>query len=100
MIANWWHLALTPDGRHAHQLDPVALQDAVDAELLADPDLDAGTAEAEVLAEEAERIRRDLGFPKGNRWVGRPGWDSALSQGEPHPNFLASATVHRGGEEP
>lgn len=96
MIGNWWHLAQTPDGMHAHQLDPVALQALVDAELAADPELDEATAEAEVLGEEAERIRAELGFPPKGRWISRTGWSSSLSQGEPHPSFLEAATVHRG----
>lgn len=98
MIGNVWHLAQTPAGKHAHQLDPVALEPLVEAELAADPELDRATAEAEVLAEEAERIRRELGFPKAGRWFNREGWDSNLSFGEPHPKFLAEATVHRIGE--
>jgi hypothetical protein len=96
MVGNWWHLAETPSGRHAHQLDPIALQGLIDAELAADPNLDAATAEAEVLGDEAERIRRELGFPSRARWLSREGWSSSLSQGEPHASFLAVATVHRG----
>lgn len=98
MIGNVWHLAQTPTGLHAHQLDPVALEALVVAELEADPELDRATAEAEVLGDEAERIRRELDFPKAGRWFAREGWDSNLSFGEPHPKFLAEAAVHRVGE--
>lgn len=95
MIGNWWHLTQTPTGTHAHQLDPVALQAEVDRRVAGDSELSEAAAEAEVLADEADRIRAELGFPIKGRWVSRPEWDSQLSQGDPHPRFLAQATVHR-----
>ena len=97
MIGNWWHLAQTPDGPHAHQLDPVALQAEAEQRMAEDPELLELQAEAEVIGDEAERIRTELGFPPKGRWVMRAGWDSSLSMGEPHPSFLARATVHRVG---
>lgn len=99
MLAGWWHLAQTPTGPHAHQLDPVAMQTEADRRVAEDPELTREYAEAEVLGDEAERIRTELGFPPRGRWMSRPPWDSAISQGEPHPNYLATATVHRVGAE-
>lgn len=98
MIGNVWHLAETPTGNHAHQLDPVAIEERVLAEMATDPELDRATAEAEILGEEAERIRRELDFPRGGRWINREGWFSHVSNGEPHPKYLDAATVHRVGE--
>jgi len=95
MVRNWWHLAQTPDGAHAHQLDQAVLQEAMDELMADDPDLTEAEAEGEVLEDAAVAIRAGLGFPPRARWVNRAGWDSQLSIGEPHPSFLASATVHR-----
>lgn len=92
---NWWHVARTPHGIHAHQLDPVAVLAEVDRRRAEDPQLGQDEALAEVLGDEAERIRAQLGFPIKGRWVMRAGWDSQLSQGEPHPRLLQRATVHR-----
>lgn len=87
---NFWHLAQTPDGPHAHQLDPIALQAWARAEMDLDPQLDEQTAMAEAQGFAADQIRAALGFPRNGRWYSRPGWDSSVSQGEPHPNFLAA----------
>lgn len=105
---NYWHIARVPaDGvpggtYHLHQLDPVALDKAADALLDADPVLDKATAYAEVLGDEAERIRTELGFPPKSRWQSRPGWQSSISTGEPHPSLIAAAgpNVHRSDGAP
>lgn len=90
MIGNWWHYAQTPAGQFAHQLNPVTLQ--AEAERLVreeDPDLPLAEAEVEAIGDECERIRAELGFPPKGRHVMRAGWDSHVSIGEPHPEFLA-----------
>jgi hypothetical protein len=99
-LANVWHLAETPSGPYAHQLDPDELDAYVAQEMADDPALPRGVAEAEAVGAACERIRRELGFPKNGRWVDREGWQSALSYGEPHPKFLEKATVVRQGVDP
>lgn len=93
MVGNWWHLAQTPTGRHARQLDPVAVEEEVARRRAEDADLGYDEAVAEVLGDRAAAHRDELGFPPKGRWVMRDGWDSQLSQGEPHPSFLGGATT-------
>lgn len=95
MVGNWWHLAQTPDGVHARQFDPTAIQAEAEALVVEDPELTHDEAVAELLAARAEAHRAELGFPPNGRWVNRPQWDSSLTEGEPHPTFLARATVSR-----
>lgn len=90
---NWWHLAITPTGRHARQLDHVAVLAEAEALVAEDPELELAHAVTEVLGSRAEAHRTELGFPPNGRWVSRGGWDSSLSQGTPHPKFLDGATV-------
>jgi hypothetical protein len=69
---NWWHIARTPDGVYATELD---------------------TDDVDEQGVRAALIRSELDFPED--WVTADGWDSQLSQGEPHPSLLAHATVTR-----
>lgn len=98
MAANWWHMAQTPNGPYAHQLDPVELDTRAAAEMADDPHLDEAAALSEVLAAAGEEIRVSLGFPRNGRWVTRDEWDSSASVGEPHPKFLRAC--RDAGHEP
>jgi hypothetical protein len=98
-FGNVWHLARTPTGLHAHQLDPAALEAYVEQEMAGDPDLSRAIAEAEAIGAACETLRGELGFPKNMRWVDRDGWDSSVGEGDPHPTYLAGATVVRQGAE-
>jgi hypothetical protein len=95
MVGNWWHVAHTPDGIWAHQIDPVEAEEQAQALMAQDPELGYDEAVAEVLGDVAAGIRAELGFPPKGRWVTRAGWDSQLTLGEPHPKLLAKATVVR-----
>lgn len=90
---NWWHIAQTPTGVHARQINPISLM--IDAQKLVDedPELVFEAAVSEVLEDRVEAHRRELGFPVRGRWVTRAGWDSSLTRGEPHGKLLESATV-------
>lgn len=90
---NWWHIAHTPTGVHARQINPVSLMTEAQKLVDEDPELVLDEAVAEVLGDRAEAHRQELGFPIKGRWVMRTDWDSQLSQGEPHSKLLATATV-------
>jgi len=98
VVENWWHYAATPDGPYAHQLDPTALAAYIERECATDPELSPAHAEAEACGLAAEEIRAALNFPPNGRWVARSGWDSGLSRGEPHPNYLKAC--RDAGHEP
>ncbi len=98
MMANLWHSAATPRGYYAHQIDPLALDTYVQREMARDPELTADLARAEAVGMAAEDIRRSLGFPVNGRWAMREAWNSSVSEGEPHPNFLARCRAD--GHEP
>lgn len=93
---NWWHLAQTPTGFHAHHVDPEELGELVEADRAADPEVSEQAAVADALGDLAEAIRRSLDFPPRNRWHDRDGWYSSITQGEPHPKYLEKATIHKG----
>lgn len=93
-MQNLWHIAETPGGIHLHHLDPIALAQRADALRADDPDLSEDAAMAEAVGDAARAIQAWLGFAPRGRWLGRPGWRSSISPGDPHPKLLAAATVH------
>jgi hypothetical protein len=92
---NLWHIAHTPTGSHVRQLNPVSLREDALARTKGDPELSYSDAVSEILSERAAAHRAELGFPVNGRWVQREGWDSQISDGEPHPSLLERATVTR-----
>lgn len=91
----WWHLARTPDGLHAHDID-AQVQARVAELLAAEPGRDSQDAEATAVGEVIAGNHARLGFP--TEWWTRAaeGWDSSVSHGEPHEKTLAAAVaVHR-----
>jgi hypothetical protein len=92
-MTRWWHLAQTRTGSYAEELDMTAAETEVQRRCTQDPQLDADLTLADVITEVVAGIRDRLGFPPD--WLSQPGWGSRLAPGEPHPGFLATATVTR-----
>lgn len=87
-MQTWYHIARTPGGLYVHRLDPIRLDELAVAEMTDDPELSRADADADVLGDAAEAIRRGLGFPARARWASREGWDSQVTAGEPHPKLM------------
>lgn len=73
-VRDWWLIMTTPAGHRCWQLG--------------DPD---ETAKAELVV----RARVLAGFPNGDEWTKDHSFSVLLTEGVPHPNLLAAATVGR-----